>query len=152
MTFESYSILGRVETVIITNEDGQTVTCDAKIDTGSYSSRISADIAKELKLSVIDQKKIKSPLGEENRVFVELQFNISGIEIKTIAGISDMEGLRNQVAIGRKDIEMVDGIVDVKKDNTKKVLTTEIPIQGDIPNSHIMTRDEFKEIVNKINK
>jgi len=148
MTFESYSILGRIETVIITNEEGQTVTCDAKIDTGSYSSRISADIAKELKLPVIDQKKIKSSLGEEDRIFVELQFNISGIEIKTIAGISDMKSLRNQVAIGRRDIEMVDGIIDIKKDNTKKVLTTEISTEASI-DSHIMTKDEFNEIVNK---
>lgn len=118
MTFETYSILGRVETVKITNDKGESITCNAKIDTGSYSSRISSDIAKQLKLSVVDNKKIKSPLGEEDRTFVELQFNISGIEIKTIAGISDMDGLRNQVAIGRKDIEMVDGIVDVKKDNS----------------------------------
>lgn len=118
MTFESYSILGRVETVKITNSNGESITCDAKIDTGSYSSRISPDIAKSLKLPVIDNKKIKSSLGEEDRTFVELQFNINGIEIKTQAGISNMDGLRNQVAIGRKDIEMVDGIVDVKKDNS----------------------------------
>lgn len=121
MTFESYSILGRIETVTITNEQGETVTCDAKIDTGSYSSRISADIAKKLKLPVIDQKKIKSVMGEENRTFVELQFKINGIEIKTTAGIANMEGLRNEVAIGRKDIEMVDGIVDVKKNNKKPI-------------------------------
>ena len=121
MTFESYSILGRVETVTITNEQGETVTCDAKIDTGSYSSRISGDIAKKLKLPVIDQKKIKSVMGEENRTFVELQFKINGIEIKTTAGIADMGGLRNEVAIGRKDIEMVDGIVDVKKNNKKPI-------------------------------
>lgn len=139
MTFESYSILGRVETVTITNEQGETVTCDAKIDTGSYSSRISADIAKKLKLPVVDKKKIMSAMGEENRTFVELQFNINGIEIKTSAGIADMEGLRNEVAIGRKDIEMVDGIVDVKKNNKKpigiplnKPVEVEIEIQPDV--------------------
>ena len=121
MTFESYSILGRVETVIITNEQGETVTCKAKVDTGSYSSRISADIAKQLKLPVVDKKKIKSAMGEENRTFVELQFNIAGIEIKTIAGIADMEDLRNEVAIGRKDIGMVDGIVDIKKKDDKPI-------------------------------
>ena len=135
MTFESYSILGRVETVKITNEQGESVTCDAKIDTGSYSSRISADIAKKLKLPVIDQKKIKSVIGEENRVFVELQFKIAGIEIKTIAGIANMEGLRNEVAIGRKDIEMVDGIVDVKKNNKKPIgipLNTSVEVEIEV--------------------
>ena len=134
MTFESYSILGRVETVIITNEQGEKVTCDAKIDTGSYSSRISADIAKQLKLPVVDKKKIKSVMGEEDRTFVELQFNISGIEIKTMAGITDMEGLRNEVSIGRKDIEMVDGLVDVKKNNKEPIdepiVDEPIPVQN----------------------
>ena len=133
MTFESYSILGRVETVKITNEDGESVTCDAKIDTGSYSSRISADIAKQLKLPVVDEKKIKSSMGEEYRVFVELQFNIAGIEIKTMAGISTMCGLRNEVAIGRKDIEMVDGIVDVKKNNKKPIgIPLDTPVEVEI--------------------
>jgi len=133
MTFESYSILGRVETVTITNEQGETVTCDAKIDTGSYSSRISGDIAKKLKLPVVDKKKIKSAMGEENRTFVELQFNINGIEIKTTAGIADMEGLRNEVAIGRKDIEMVDGIVDVKKNNKKPIgIPLDTPVEVEI--------------------
>lgn len=114
-TFEAYSILGRTETVKITNDDGESVTSKAKIDTGSYSSRISPDIAKQLKLSVVDNKEIISSMGSESRTFVELQFNINGIEIKTIAGISDMSNLRNEVSIGRRDIEMVDGIVDVKK-------------------------------------
>jgi hypothetical protein len=133
MTFESYSILGRVETVIITNEQGETVTCDAKIDTGSYSSRISGDIAKKLKLPVVDQRKITSSMGEEYRTFVELQFNINGIEIKTCAGISNMCGLRNEVAIGRKDIEMVDGIVDVKKNNRKPIgIPLDTPVEVEI--------------------
>ena len=134
MTFESYAILGRVETVTISNEQGQSITKDAKIDTGSYSSRISTEIAKELQLPVVDEKTITSAMGEEDRVFVELQFNIAGVEIKTMAGIVDMDDLRNEVAIGRKDIEMVDGLVDVKKDETEDVEeipveTEEIPIQ-----------------------
>ena len=133
MLFEDYAILGRTENVTITNEKGETVTCVAKIDTGSYSSRISADIAKQLKLPVIDKKKIKSVMGEESRTFVELQFNIAGIEIKTIAGIADMEGLRNEVAIGRKDIEMVDGLVDVKKNNKKPIgIPLDKPFEAEI--------------------
>ena len=145
MAYESYSILGRVETVIITNEDGQTVTAAAKIDTGSYSSRISADIAKELKLPVIDQKKIKSVMGEENRTFVELQFKISGIEIKTVAGIADMDGLRNQVSIGRKDIEMVDGLVDVKKNNNKPIEEAPLPMNPTDEESELPPNDEDLE-------
>lgn len=133
MTFESYSILGRIETIKITNELGETITCDAKIDTGSYSSRISSDIVKRLKLPIVDKKKIKSAMGEEDRLFVELQFNIAGIEIKTMAGIADMDDLRNEVAIGRKDIEMIDGIVDVKKNNKQPIgIPLETPVQVQI--------------------
>jgi len=121
MTFESYTILGRVETVTISNDQGQSITREAKIDTGSYSSRISTEIAKELQLPVVDEKTITSAMGEEDRIFVELQFNIGGIEIKTIAGIVDMDDLRNDIAIGRKDIEMVDGLVDVKKDDAETI-------------------------------
>ena len=146
MTFESYSILGRVETVTITNEEGETVTCNAKIDTGSYSSRISADIAKQLKLPVIDKKKIKSALGEEDRTFVELQFNIAGVEIKTIAGIADMEDLRNEVAIGRKDIGMVDGLVDVKKKNNEPIgIPLDVPVEVELE----VEPTEVKESLNE---
>lgn len=121
-TFESYIMLGKTVTVIITNEDGQTVTKEAKVDTGSYSSRISSDIASELKLPVIDKKKIKSSMGKEDRIFVECQLNIKGIEIKTQVGIADMGDLRNEICIGRKDIEMVDGLVDIKKDSEEQVV------------------------------
>lgn len=116
MLFEAYSILGRTESVIISNEAGDSLTRDAKIDTGSFSSRISSAIAEELKLPVADTRKITSAMGEEDRTFVELQFNINGIEIKTVAGIVDTEDLRNEVSIGRHDIGMVDGVVDVKKE------------------------------------
>ena len=63
MLFESYSILGRTENIKITNEQGDSIECVAKIDTGSYSSRISAKIAKDLKLPVVDQKKVKSVMA-----------------------------------------------------------------------------------------
>lgn len=130
MTFESYSILGRVETITISNQNGDSLTRDAKIDTGSFSSRISPEIAKELNLPVVDQKNIKSVMGEEDRVFVELQFNINGVEIKTSAGIADTDDLRNEVAIGRKDIEMVDGVVDVSKTNADIVDDTPTEIEA----------------------
>jgi len=126
-SFESYTILGRTETVKISNSEGQSVIKIAKIDTGSYSSRISSDIAKELNLPVVDQKEIKSATGEEDRTFVEVQLNINDIEIKTTVGIADMDDLRNEIAIGRKDIEMLDGLVDVKKEAEKDIV--EEPVQ-----------------------
>ena len=118
MKFESYSILGKEEIVLLSNEENK-IEKNAKIDTGSYSSRISFDIAKELKLPITNKKKVWSSLGEEERIFVEIQININGVEIKTEVGVTDMSMLKHEVIIGRKDIEMVDGVVDIKKEKTK---------------------------------
>lgn len=149
MCYESYCILGAIETVNITNEQGQTVTKSARIDTGSLSSRISTQIASELKLPVVNQKKVWSTLGEDNRTFVECQLNICGVEIKTTVMICDTSMVKHEVIIGRKDIEMVDGIIDLKKGkNTNNGFSiespTEIPIenQNDIV-SVIMTEDDL---------
>jgi len=138
MTFESHAVLGRVETIAISNGQGQSIMRDAKIDTGSFSSRISSGIAKELQLPVVDQKKITSVMGEEDRIFVELQFNIAGIEIKTVAGIADMGDLRNEVSIGRKDIEMIDALVDVKKDVSKEKENIPVPTENVEPTLQAM--------------
>ena len=159
-SFESYTILGRTETVKISNSEGQSVIKIAKIDTGSYSSRISSDIAKELNLPVVDQKEIKSATGEEDRTFVEVQLNINDIEIKTTVGIADMDDLRNEIAIGRKDIEMLDGLVDVKKEAEKDIVeepvqdiviedpTTEIPPEL----TNIMTYESFTQNWEDVNE
>lgn len=144
MTFENYSILGETELIKISNEQGEFVEVYARIDTGSKSSKISVDIAKKLKLPVVKQKKVWSPLGEDDRVFVECQININGIEIKTDVGITDMSDMSYQVMIGRKDIEMVDGIVDIKKD--KRVNIEDIPNEQDEPINVIMTQKDLNII------
>ena len=144
MTFESYSILGSTELIKISNDKGKTIEVNARIDTGSKSSKISADIAKKLKLPVVKQKKVWGPLGDEDRVFVECQMNINGIEIKTDVGIADMSDMSYQVMVGRKDIEMVDGIVDIKKD--KRVNIEDIPNEQDEPINVIMTQKDLNII------
>ena len=113
--YESHCILGETENVIVSNEKGQSITGLAQIDTGSLSSCISKEIAAELKLPVVDQKLIWSVLGERNMTFVECQFNISGIEIKTIAVIGDTSKLKYDIFIGRRDIKTIDGIIDLQK-------------------------------------
>lgn len=144
MTFESYSILGATELIKISNEKGESIDVYARIDTGSKSSKISSDIAKKLKLPVVKQKKVWSPLGEDDRVFVECQMNINGIEIKTDVGIADMSDMSYQVMVGRKDIEMVDGIVDIKKD--KRVNIEDIPNEQDEPINVIMAQKDLNII------
>ena len=116
MKFEAY-IVGRTETVTISNSEGQKITKEAKVDTGIYSSKISTEIAKELKLPIVDTKNIKSSMGEEDRTFVELQFNVGGVEIKTQVGVTNMDGLKYDVCIGRKDLETLDALIDVNKKN-----------------------------------
>jgi len=148
MAFESYSILGSIELIKISNEKGESVDVYARIDTGSKSSKISSDIAKRLKLPVTNKKKVWSPLGEEERVFVECQMNINGIEIKTEVGITDMKDMSYEVMIGRKDIEMVDGIVDIKKGKDDRVNIEDNPIQSDQPINIIMTKKDL-DIINK---
>jgi len=146
MTFENYSILGSTELIKISNEQGESIDVYARIDTGSKSSKISADIAKKLKLPVVKQKKVWSPLGEDNRVFVECQMNINGIEIKTEVGIADMSDMSYEVMIGRKDIEMVDGIVDIKKDKNDRVNVEDVPIEQEQPVNVIMTQKDLNII------
>lgn len=130
MLFENYCIIGRVETVIITNENGDNVTREAKIDTASKSTRICKDIAAELKLPVVDNKRVWNELGEEERTFVELQININGIEVKTIAGITDMSDLSVDIIIGYRDIETINGIIDVNKTSDTPM---EEPVVEELP-------------------
>jgi hypothetical protein len=135
MLFENYCIIGRVETVTISNENGDSITKEAKIDTASKSTRICKDIAADLKLPVVDNKKVWNELGEEERTFVELQININGIEVKTIAGITDMSDLSVDIIIGYRDIETINGIIDVNKTNDAPVeeLPMEEPDTEEIP-------------------
>ena len=147
MLFESYCILGAIESVTVTNVNGETVSRSARIDTGRYSSMMSMSIAEELKLPVVKHSKVWNTLGETTMPFVECQLNINGIEIKTIVGISDMSSLKHEILIGRRDIEMVDGVVDLKKDtilNNMTEVSEELPIDASEPLINvIMTEDDL---------
>lgn len=152
MTFESYCVLGALEEVTVRNEQGQSITRTARIDTGSLSSRISTKMAAELRLPVVDQKKIWSTLGEENRTFVECQLNICGIEIKTIVGIADTTGLKHEVTIGRRDIEMLDALIDLNKDkviNNIPVIPSELPIDASQPIVNVVMTEDDLDIISQ---
>lgn len=152
MTYESYCVLGSLEEVKISNDQGQSVTKTARIDTGRYSSMMSMEIASELKLPVVKQSKVWNTLGEGTMPFVECQININGIEIKTIVGIADTSTLRHDVLIGRKDIEMVDGIIDLKKDTTLNNLTPipeELPIDVSQPIVNVIMTEDDLDIISQ---
>jgi len=152
MTYESYCVLGALETVIVSNGQGQSVTRTARIDTGSLSSRISLDIASELKLPVVDHKKIWSTLGEEDRAFVECQLNICGVEIKTVVGIADTTGIKHEVSIGRRDIEMLDALIDLNKDkviDNIPVIPSELPIDASQPIVNVVMTEDDLDIISQ---
>lgn len=144
MTYESYSILGATEIVKIYNDKGQFVEREAQIDTGSLSSRISTEIAAELNLPIVKSSKMKSTLGEAKRSFVELQIEIDGVMLKTMASVCDTSMVKYEVIIGRRDIEMMDGIIDLKKNKNKQVsIASPSNIEGDDLVGVIMTGDDL---------
>lgn len=146
MTYENYSILGGTEIVKICNDNGDCIEREARIDTGSLSSRISTEIAAELRLPIVKSRKMSSTLGEEVRPFVELQFEINGIMIKTIASVCDTSRVKHEVIIGRRDIEMIDGIIDLKKNSYPIEIPDTIPANTSAPDAIInvvMTTDDL---------
>lgn len=110
-------ILGTVEEVDILSPPLSYKTL-AKIDTGSWRSSISSEIAKELKLeeSVI-KVKVKSSFGEELRSIVPLSFKIKGEKIDTEVNLADRSQMKYEMIIGRKDLKKF--LVDPSKIRAK---------------------------------
>lgn len=98
-------ILGTVEEVEILSPYF-TYKTFAKIDTGSWRSSISSEIAKKLKIEESAIKvKVKSSLGEELRSIVPLGFRIKGERIDTEANLADRTQMKYEMIIGRKDLK-----------------------------------------------
>lgn len=99
-------VLGVFEPITIETPKGlQIIT--AKLDTGAYSTSIDRALIKKLGIQKdhIYKKKIKSALGEEVRVFVELTFLLRGERIETEASLSIRSESRYDILIGRKDLK-----------------------------------------------
>ena len=121
MTFETY-IFGREEFVEICNpETGDSRVVKAKIDTEAYHSNIDVHLLTELNLNTnIETLRTYNILGDEElpTTNVCMTFNtgeIKGREIECMVSVSDRSKLRHQVAIGRKDLEQLGILIDVKK-------------------------------------
>lgn len=115
MCFESYMIMGRTEEVKIINDNGDAYETVAKVDTGTYSARVSKEIAVKLQLPIVDKKRVWDSLGEEERLFVRIKMEVNGKVIDTEAGVADMTKLKQDVIIGRREIALLDGLVDIQK-------------------------------------
>jgi hypothetical protein len=118
-TFENY--LGREEFVEIVNPlNGKSKIVRAKIDTETYTSNIDYELALELGLQPFGKKRVYNIYGDENlsEANVELIFSIGeqrGRHIDTTVTIANRKKLKNQIAIGRKDIESLNMFIDVTK-------------------------------------
>ena len=121
MTFENY-VFGREEFVEITNPvNGCSCVVKAKIDTESYTSNIDAEIASHLDLSIQEEpRRVYNQLGDEMLPVssCNLLFNTGdskGNVLDTEVTISDRSKLRHKLAIGRKDLERLQVLIDVNK-------------------------------------
>lgn len=99
-------VLGVFEPITIETPKGFEVVT-AKLDTGAYSTSIDRALLKKLGIQKdhIYKKKIKSALGEEVRVFVELTFFLRGEKIETEASLSGRSESRYDILIGRRDLK-----------------------------------------------
>lgn len=96
------------ETVkLIVNKQRQEIT--AKIDTGAWRTSIDRDLATKLGLlengNIIRTKKVKSSLGYDERPLINLSYYLAGRKIHTIAGVAGRRSLKNQIIIGRRDLQ-----------------------------------------------
>lgn len=102
-------VIGIFEKVKIRIDKKKKVEVKAKIDTGAKSSSIDKKLAKELGLlkkeNILWRKRVKSSLGIEVRTVIQLIFWLKGKKIITRANITNREGLRRRVIIGRRDLK-----------------------------------------------
>ena len=119
MRFESFTI-GRDVKVIIPTSSGDFEVL-AKVDTGAFSTSIDEKLFKSLNLNVDvkNTKVIKNVHGEEKRDVYKINIIIEGKEITSELNVSDRGDMKYKMIIGRKDIEKINAVVDVKKVETK---------------------------------
>ncbi len=81
---------------------------ETKIDTGAYGSSIDRSIAKELGLlvkeNVLWEKRFKSSLGIQVRTVIKLVFWLKGRRVVTRASVTNRNGMRKKLLIGRRDL------------------------------------------------
>jgi hypothetical protein len=87
------------------NSEKKYIIEKVKIDSGSYGSSIDQSIAEKLQLAVIGQKKVFDALGEEVRNVVKANVKIKGIVHEIEFTVTNRDGLRNPVTLGRNDIQ-----------------------------------------------
>lgn len=78
----------------------------AKIDTGAYRTAICYQLAKKIGIeSIIEQRMIRSSLGEEIRSIVPFTFYLKGEKIETEVFLADRSQMKYDIIIGRRDLK-----------------------------------------------
>jgi len=107
--------------ITIKTGDGRRVKSAAKIDTGAWRTSIDKNLAKSLGLldenNILWRKKVKSSLGEENRLVINLTMWIGGRKVTTPASVAKRLSLKFPVIIGRKCLKgmVVNPVVDLEE-------------------------------------
>ena len=105
---EGIKIVKASEEVKVLNSKGEKFKVLAKVDTGSWSSSIDKNLAKNLGLlnknKILWYKKKMSSLGKEERSVIPLTFWIAGRKVDTRASVSDRDDLTYPLLIGRIDL------------------------------------------------
>jgi alpha-L-glutamate ligase-like protein len=123
---EGIKTLGTWEKIKIVDGKGHKHEVVAKVDTGAWRTSIDKDLAHEFGLdsenNILWSKSVRSGLGKENRLTVNLTYYLAGRRVKTIAGLANRSNLRTPIIIGRRDLEGY--VVNPRKgyDNIKDAL------------------------------
>lgn len=111
-------IIGIKESIIILGSDDQEYKTVAKIDTGAYYTSVCFSTAEKLGLNkkIIDQRLIKSALGQEERQIIKIKIILDGIMIDTEATMANREHMPFDTIIGKKDLKnfLVDPSKNIK--------------------------------------
>ncbi len=108
-------VVGLIEKVKLIGRK-KSLTTLAKFDTGAKWSSIDKRLAKKLGVKVIKEKKVKSSLGKQKRMLVELKMEIYGRRFDVKATMADRSKLNYLFLVGRNLI-FRNFIVDVEKTN-----------------------------------
>jgi alpha-L-glutamate ligase-like protein len=99
-------IVGIKEPIEIIDNQGEKYKTTAKIDTGAYRTSICTSLAEKLGLTqAVKYKKVKSALGKEERLIIDLSFILDKRRVSTEAFVADRQELKFDIIIGRKDLK-----------------------------------------------
>ena len=119
------------EVIKIRSGSGKRVKVPAKIDTGAWRTSIGEQLANELGLltedNILWKKKVRSSLGVEERLVINLTLWLAGRKIVTPASVAKRMALKFPVIIGRKNLKGV--IIDPSVTAEEKRRKQDTPVK-----------------------